>query len=61
MLIKRKSGEASRATLQTVAASLASGLMDRRGFLRRSGVAVGGLAAVGSLQLGSVRKPKRVR
>jgi formate dehydrogenase major subunit len=56
MLIKRKSGEATRAKLQTVAAGLASGLMDRRGFLQRSGIAVGGLAAVGSLQLGSVRK-----
>src|SRR5689334_20143727 len=56
MLIKRKSSEACRAKLQAVAAGLTSGLMDRRGFLQRSGLAVGGLAAVGSLQLGSVRK-----
>src|SRR4029079_13269627 len=30
--------------------------MDRRAFLRRSGLTVGGLAAVGALPLGSVRK-----
>jgi formate dehydrogenase major subunit len=56
MLIKRKSGEASRTKLQAVAAGLASGVMDRRTFLRRSGIAVGGLAAVGSIKLGSVRR-----
>ncbi|MDQ4061898.1 MAG: molybdopterin-dependent oxidoreductase, partial [Pseudomonadota bacterium] len=56
MLIKRKSGEASRGKLQAITASLASEAMDRRTFLRRSGLAVGGLAAVGSIQLGSVRK-----
>ncbi|HEY8567167.1 MAG TPA: formate dehydrogenase subunit alpha [Beijerinckiaceae bacterium] len=65
MLIKRKSGQASRSPssrgeslpgkLQAVAA-LSGGLMDRRAFLKRSGLAVGGLAAVGSIQLGSVRK-----
>src|SRR4051794_22671329 len=56
MLIKRKNSEAGPTKLQVVAAGLASGLMDRRGFLQRSGLAVGGLAALGSLQLGSVRK-----
>ncbi len=34
----------------------ASGLIDRRSFLRRSGLAAGGLAALGSLTLSSVRK-----
>jgi formate dehydrogenase major subunit len=56
MLIKRSSGEASRTKLQAVAAALVSDVMDRRGFLQRSGLAAGGLAAVGSLPLGSVRK-----
>jgi formate dehydrogenase major subunit len=56
MLIKRKSGEASRSKLQALTAGLASETLDRRTFLKRSGLAVGGLAAVGSIQLGSVRK-----
>ncbi|HEV2605465.1 MAG TPA: formate dehydrogenase subunit alpha [Microvirga sp.] len=56
MLIKRKSGEAGRSKLQAITAGLASGTLDRRTFLKRSGLAVGGLAAVGSLQLGSVKK-----
>ncbi|WP_336488718.1 formate dehydrogenase subunit alpha [Methylobacterium nigriterrae] len=56
MLIKRKSGEASRTKHQAVVAGLASGTLDRRGFLRRSGLLAGGLAAAGSIQLGSVRR-----
>jgi formate dehydrogenase major subunit len=56
MLTKRKSGEAGRAKLQAVAAGLASGVIDRRTFLRQAGLTAGGLAAVGSIQLGSVRK-----
>jgi formate dehydrogenase major subunit len=56
MLIKRKSGEASRSKLQAITAGLASEAIDRRAFLRRSGLAAGGLAALGSIQLGSVRK-----
>src|SRR5919112_2820736 len=58
MLIKRKSGEASRSRLQAITAGLASGTLDRRTFLKQSGLAVGGLAAVGSIQFGSVRKAK---
>src|SRR3954447_1048288 len=56
MLIKRKSGEAGRSKLQAITAGLASGTIDRRTFLKRSGLAVGGLAALGSIQFGSVRK-----
>src|SRR5215212_11209541 len=56
MLIKRKSGEASRSRLQALTAGLASGTLDRRTFLKRSGLAVGGLAAVGTIPFGSVRK-----
>jgi formate dehydrogenase major subunit len=39
MLTKRKSGETSRAKLQALASGLSSGAMDRRSFLRRSGLA----------------------
>jgi formate dehydrogenase major subunit len=56
VLIKRKSGDASRSKLQGIAAGLSTGALDRRSFLRRSGVVAGGLAAVGSLSLGAVRR-----
>ncbi len=56
MLIKRKSGEAGRAKLQALTSGLTSGVLDRRTFLKRSGLAVAGAAAVGSIQLGAVRK-----
>ena len=47
MLMKRKDGSAGKARLQGVAAGLASGVLDRRTFLRRSGLAAGAVAAVG--------------
>ena len=56
MLMKRRDGSASRARLQGVAAGLASGVLDRRTFLRRSGLAAGAGAALGLIPLGSVRK-----
>ena len=56
MLMKRKEGSAGRARLQGVAAGLASGVLDRRTFLRRSGLAAGAGAAIGLMPLGSVRK-----
>ena len=56
MLTKRKTATASRARLSGLAAGLASGVLDRRSFLRRSGLAAGGVAAIGSLSLGAVRK-----
>src|SRR6478752_3977597 len=56
MLTKRKSGEASRSKHQAVAAGLAAGVLDRRAFLRKSGLTAGALAAAGSIQLGAVRK-----
>ena len=58
MLIKRKSGEAARTKHQAVAAGLAAGVLDRRAFLRKSGLTAGALAAAGTIQLGSVRKAK---
>ncbi len=42
MLMKRREGSASRTRLQGIAAGLASGVLDRRTFLRRSGLTAGG-------------------
>src|SRR5918997_1246344 len=60
MLTKRKSGEASRTKLQAFAEAVGAETLDRRTFLRRSGLTVGGLAAVGSFQLGTVQKAKAI-
>ena len=57
MLIRRTEREARRGSLTALADQSDRGL-DRRGFLRRSGVAAGALAALGTLPLGSVRKAK---
>ncbi len=56
MLTKRKGGEPSHLRLQPAAAGMPAGRIDRRGFLRRSGLAVGGLAAFGAMEFGSIRK-----
>jgi formate dehydrogenase major subunit len=55
VLIKRTERQARRGTLAAALSIEASGL-DRRAFLRRSGLTVGGLAALGALPLASVRK-----
>src|SRR5688572_8711384 len=60
MLTKRKSGQVSRTKLQAIAAAVGSEAIDRRTFLRRSGLTVGGLAAVGGFQLGTVQKAKAI-
>jgi len=60
VLIKRterqKDGQIRRGTLAAALAEHSSGALDRRAFLRRSGLAAGSLAALGSLPLASVRK-----
>jgi len=60
MLIKRTQRHASARPAtrgaMPVGLSQPGGGLDRRTFLRRSGVAAGGLAALGALPLGSVRK-----
>jgi formate dehydrogenase major subunit len=60
VLIKRTERQARRgaasAALPSLAAASSDGRLDRRSFLRRSGLAAGGLAVVGSLPLASVRK-----
>src|SRR6516165_4086382 len=55
MLIRRTEREARRGSLAALASQSDRGL-DRRSFLRRSGVAAGALAALGGLPLGSVRQ-----
>ena len=56
MLIKRTEREARRSQLAAAFAANSSGGMNRRTFLRRSGLAAGGLAAVGALPLAGARK-----
>ena len=55
MLIKRTEREARRGKLAAALANQAGGI-DRRTFLRRSGLAAGGIAAIGSLPLAGVQK-----
>ena len=56
MLIKRTEREARRGTLAAALVGQSGGALDRRGFLRRSGLVAGGLATLGALPLGSMRK-----
>ena len=56
MLIKRTERQARRGSLSTALAGHTGGGVDRRTFLRRSGIAAGSLAALGALPLGRVRK-----
>ena len=57
MLIRRTERQARRMTLAAFASQSDRGF-DRRTFLRRSGLAVGGLAILGALPLASVRRAK---
>jgi formate dehydrogenase major subunit len=59
MLIKRKDAGSARGTLQFTAGSQPVGV-DRRTFLRRSGVTAGALAAVGAINAGSIKKAKAI-
>jgi formate dehydrogenase major subunit len=55
MLTKRSDRRASR-TSSAIDVTTASPELDRRAFLRRSGLAAGGLAALGTLPLSGVRR-----
>jgi formate dehydrogenase major subunit len=55
VLIKRTEGSARRGSLAAAFGQQSQGL-DRRAFLRRSGLVAGGLATLGTLPLGGVRK-----
>src|SRR6185295_2694311 len=56
MLVKRTERLGRRGTLASALAGPSQGQLDRRSFLRRSGLTVGALASVGALPLASVRK-----
>jgi formate dehydrogenase major subunit len=56
VLIKRTERQARRGALAAALQSQSGGGLDRRSFLRQSGLAAGGLAALGSLPLAGVRK-----
>jgi formate dehydrogenase major subunit len=56
MLTKRSERRASRSSLVTVEPTAPPDQLDRRAFLRRSGLAAGGLAALGTLPLSGVRR-----
>ena len=56
MLIKKSSTAAGRTKLASVLAGAAPGTMDRRAFLKASGLAAGGLAAAGTLTSGMVKR-----
>ena len=56
MLTKRRNGHASRANSQSLTGLAGPEPIDRRTFLRRSGLTAGGLAVLGGFQLGTVQK-----
>ncbi|MBM3598555.1 MAG: formate dehydrogenase [Alphaproteobacteria bacterium] len=56
MLIKRTERQARRTALAAALGNQAASGIDRRAFLRRSGLAAGSLAAIGALPLAGVRK-----
>lgn len=56
MLRKKVNGSANGTRLSTALAGLTGGAVDRRAFLRRSGLAAGGIAAATALPGGMVRK-----
>ena len=56
MLVKRRSSESARSGLAGFAQGVSAKPVDRRSFLGASGLAVGGLAALGTLGAGTVRK-----
>jgi formate dehydrogenase major subunit len=56
MLMKKSSGLANRTRTAPAAAGLADATVDRRGFLKRSGLAAGSLAAASTISFGMVKK-----
>jgi formate dehydrogenase major subunit len=56
VLIKRTERQARHGRLTAALAEQSSGRLDRRTFLRRSGLVAGGLATLGAIPLASIRK-----
>ena len=55
MLVKRRTHETARSGLSAMVAQVAAKPVDRRSFLRASGLTVGGLAALGTLGAGTMQ------
>ena len=55
-MLTRKADRSARRSTLTETLTTASGGMDRRTFLRRSGLAGGALAAIGTMSIGSLQK-----
>lgn len=60
MLLKRRNAETGRTKLPLAIRSFVGEALDRRAFLRRSGLGIGSVAALGALGPGSVRKAAAV-
>jgi len=56
VLIKRAERQTRRGNLAATVGKQVAGGLDRRSFLRKSGLAAGGLATIGALPLASVQK-----
>jgi len=56
VLIKRAERQARRSHLAATVGNQTSGGLDRRSFLRKSGLVASGLATIGALPLATVRK-----
>jgi len=56
VLIKKSERQARRGALAAALATQCGGVVDRRSFLRRSGLAAGALSVLGGLPLTGVRK-----
>ena len=55
MLVKKSNGVVTGSRLSKALANLTGGAVDRRTFLKRSGLTAGGLAAASALSLGRVK------
>ncbi|MGE5516631.1 MAG: formate dehydrogenase subunit alpha [Bacteroidota bacterium] len=60
MLIKKREGQAVRGHLTDAISSVVGGAVDRRTFLKRSGIAAGGVALASGITVGAVRKAEAV-
>src|SRR5215813_12121384 len=56
MLIKKSNGSATRTRLGSGLDAIAGATIDRRAFLKRSGLTVGGIAAVSALPFATVQR-----
>ena len=56
MLTRKNERQARRSPLAATLANQSGGVVDRRSFLRRSGLVAGGLSVLGALPLTGVRK-----